>query len=222
MNNRTWMPLNIGDYRKDTGHLRAAGHGGYLLLIMHYWSTGGLPTDNRQLAAIANMSWREWKEWGPVLQKFFHHGWRHKRIDAEIASANERYERRARAGSKGGKATRNVEQCLSNASALLPQSTEYNKKEDITPDGVSTKYVFESGIIRLNEKSFNDWKDAFSHLDLKAELTGLTSWADQQGNRWFFAVSGALAKRNREMMTAAQQAKSAPAFRWNGPIEGVV
>jgi hypothetical protein len=27
------MPIHIGDYKRDTGHLRAAGHGAYLLLL---------------------------------------------------------------------------------------------------------------------------------------------------------------------------------------------
>lgn len=50
-----WMPLWIGDYLKDTSHLCAAEHGAYLLLIMHYWQTGSLPTEDRHLAMIARM-----------------------------------------------------------------------------------------------------------------------------------------------------------------------
>jgi len=101
---------------------------------------------------------------------------------------------------------------------------EREREEKNTPDGVATTkdYAFESGIIRLTEKHFNNWQAAFSQLDLKAELIGLTAWAEQQGNRWFPAVSGALAKRNREVKAAKDKAKTDPAFRWNGPIEGVV
>jgi uncharacterized protein YdaU (DUF1376 family) len=54
--NRPWMPLYIADYRKDTAHLSAAEHGAYLLLIMHYWSTGSLPVEDAPLARIAAMT----------------------------------------------------------------------------------------------------------------------------------------------------------------------
>jgi uncharacterized protein YdaU (DUF1376 family) len=98
------MSFHIGDYLKDTGHLRAAGHGGYLLLIMHYWATGGLPSDPRQLAAIARMTDLEWLEWQPIIQAFFHDGWKHKRIDNEIAEALDKYDKQVESGRAGGKA----------------------------------------------------------------------------------------------------------------------
>lgn len=127
--NRPWMPLHVGDYMKDTGHLRAAGNGAYLSLIMHYWSTGVLPPDDYSLATIARMTDREWLQHKATIQAFFYDGWKHKRIEAEIARAAERYERRARAGSKGGKAA-HAEQCSSNATALPDQPTTYNHKEE--------------------------------------------------------------------------------------------
>jgi uncharacterized protein YdaU (DUF1376 family) len=87
VSNPPWMPLHIGDYRKDTAHLGASEHGAYLLLIMHYWQTGALPDDDRQLARIACMSEREWRKARPLVQGFFHDGWKHKRIDKELAHA---------------------------------------------------------------------------------------------------------------------------------------
>jgi uncharacterized protein YdaU (DUF1376 family) len=127
---RPWIPLHVGDYTKDTGHLRAAGNGAYLSLIMHYWSTGGLPTDDYSLATIAKMSDREWLQHKPTIQAFFHDGWKHKRIDAEIALADKRYERRATAGSKGGKARAMPEQCSSNAMPMQKQPTTYKEQEE--------------------------------------------------------------------------------------------
>ncbi|GAU86005.1 primosomal protein I [Bosea sp. BIWAKO-01] len=83
------MPFYVADYLADTGHLSAAEHGGYLLLIMHYWQNGGLPTEDRRLARIARMSTAEWGESRDVLADLFAEGWVHKRIDAELKAAAE-------------------------------------------------------------------------------------------------------------------------------------
>lgn len=85
--------------------------------------------------------------------------------------------------------------CKQDAMPEREKETEKEKKD--TPTGVPSKYAFESGVIRLNEKDLVRWKASFSHLDVPAELIGLTQWAGEQP-KWFHAVAGALAKRNRE------------------------
>ena len=95
---RPWMPLYVGDYLGDTGHLTTAQHGAYLLLMMHYWRKGELPDDNSQLAKIAKLPLKTWCDYRPVLQQFFHDGWKHKRIDAELAQMMRVSEKRASAG----------------------------------------------------------------------------------------------------------------------------
>lgn len=104
MVSRPWMPLYVADYLADTSHLRAAEHGAYLLLIMHYWQNGGLPAEEKKLARIARMSDREWKAARDTLAEFFTGDWRHERIDRELSEATEKYERRAKAGRDGGNA----------------------------------------------------------------------------------------------------------------------
>lgn len=86
---RAWMPLYVADYLADTTHLSAAEHGAYLLLIMHYWQNGELPTDDRRLARIARMGTKEWNKARPTLAEFFDAGWKHARVEAEIGRANE-------------------------------------------------------------------------------------------------------------------------------------
>jgi uncharacterized protein YdaU (DUF1376 family) len=100
--NRPWMPLYVGDYLGDTGHLTTAQHGAYLLLMMQYWRKGELPDDDRQLSKITKLPLRTWCEYRPILQDFFHEGWKHKRIDAELARMVRVSEKRAIAGQKGG------------------------------------------------------------------------------------------------------------------------
>ena len=96
------MPLYVGDYLGDTGHLTTPQHGAYLLLMMHYWRKGELPDDDRQLAKITKLPLRTWGDYRPVLQNFFHDGWKHKRIDAELERMMRVSEKRAIAGQKGG------------------------------------------------------------------------------------------------------------------------
>lgn len=96
------MPLYVGDYLGDTGHLSTTQHGAYLLLMMHYWRKGELPDDDKQLAAITKLPLRIWLDSREVIQAFFLDGWRHKRIDDELFKMEEKTARRAAAGQKGG------------------------------------------------------------------------------------------------------------------------
>lgn len=100
MSNRAWMPLHIADYLADTGHLSATEHGAYLLLIMHYWQKGNLPEDERLIARIAKLDSAQWDDSRAVLAMLFGPGWTHKRIDAELAKADDIIEKR-RAAAKG-------------------------------------------------------------------------------------------------------------------------
>jgi uncharacterized protein YdaU (DUF1376 family) len=113
---RPWMPLYVGDYLGDTGHLTTAQHGAYLLLMMHYWRKGELPDDDRQLSKITKLPLKTWCEYRPTLQDFFHSGWRHKRIDAELERMLRVSEKRAIAGQKGGLGSALARMKLENAS----------------------------------------------------------------------------------------------------------
>lgn len=95
--NRAWMPLHIENYLADTGHLTAAEHGAYLMLIMHYWREGSLPSDERLIQRIARLSKEEWADSRDVLAALFREGWTHKRIDEELAKADEIIEKRRNA-----------------------------------------------------------------------------------------------------------------------------
>jgi len=121
------MPIHIGDYKRDTGHLRAAGHGAYLLLLFHHWSTGALPDDDEQLASIACMTRPEWTRIRPIIEKFFKPGWIHGRVIDDLAGAKASYDKRARAGEKGGKAKALLKSNPSIATALPEQPLTLNQ-----------------------------------------------------------------------------------------------
>jgi uncharacterized protein YdaU (DUF1376 family) len=110
------MPLYVGDYLGDTGHLTTAQHGAYLLLMMHYWRKGELPDCDRQLSKITKLPLKTWCDYRPILQDFFYDGWRHKRIDAELERMVRLSEKRAIAGQKGGLGSALARMKLENAS----------------------------------------------------------------------------------------------------------
>jgi uncharacterized protein YdaU (DUF1376 family) len=204
------MPIHIGDYQRDTGHLRAAEHGAYLLLLFHYWSTGGLPDDDRHLSTIARMSSTEWKRARPVIERFFKFGWKHPRVDYDLEKAAKISEAAKEAGLASGRtrAQRKSNGRSTDAEPTLEPSNHL--KKDIAPNGASTEgkvYAFESGVIRLTPKDFSKWEKAYSHLDLAAELIALEPWAAQQAN-WFHAVPGALTKKNRELKARSDASKA--------------
>lgn len=89
-----WMPLNVGDYLRDTHYLTVVEHGAYLLLIMHYWQDGGLPNDEKMIMRLAHLTAEQWSESRSVLVALFDEGWKHKRIEAELAKAGEIIDKR--------------------------------------------------------------------------------------------------------------------------------
>lgn len=221
------MYIHIGDYKRDTGHLRAAEHGAYLMLLFHYWSTGALPDDDRQLASIACMTRGEWHKARPIIQPLFQPGWKHKRVDFELQKAARISEAGREAGLASGRtrAQRKSNDRSNDSPTIVEPTLEplNHLEESKIPASAGTatsKYAFESGIIRLVEKDFNQWKQSFSYLDVPAELLSMTAWAGDQGpSRWFNAVANLLAKRNREAKISAEKQQQQP-FKWNG-LEGV-
>jgi uncharacterized protein YdaU (DUF1376 family) len=99
---RTWMPMYWGDYLRQTQHFDITQHGMYLLLIGHYWQTGGLPNDEKQLAAITKLSVARWRTLSPPVLAKFTPDLKHERIEEEIAKAEKKITLRAIAGQKGG------------------------------------------------------------------------------------------------------------------------
>ncbi len=95
------MPLYVGDYLAKTGHLTTLQHGAYLLLIMHYWANGSLPTQPEELMAIARMTPDQWSGNCLAIARFFTNDWRHSRIDEELDKSKNISEKRSLAGLKG-------------------------------------------------------------------------------------------------------------------------
>lgn len=110
MSSRPYMPLWIGDYRKDTADLSTEQHGAYLLLLMSMWVAGGfLKDDPVKLARIAGIAtarrWaRVWVDVEPLFQKTNDGRVTHKRVRRELRKMDDKSAARADAGRKGGQA----------------------------------------------------------------------------------------------------------------------
>ena len=134
---RPWMPLYVADYLGDTRRLTTLEHGAYMLLIMEYWQHGGLPDDDRELADIVGLDAEQWAAMRPRISRLFKPGWKHKRIDEELAKAAEISERRrASAEQRWSKSNANAEQkdatCNARARVPQPQSQDNNNPSSST------------------------------------------------------------------------------------------
>ncbi len=100
------MPLHIGDYLADTGHLTTSQHGAYLLLMMHHYRVGHLPNCDKQLAAITKMTPAKWKKNREILLNFFEQNGEileHKRIKIEIEKIDALRKKASEKGKLGGR-----------------------------------------------------------------------------------------------------------------------
>lgn len=144
------------------------------------------------------------------------HNWNARQFKSDVTDpTNAKRQKRYRERNRNGPNTVTV------TPTRADTETESERKEG-TADAVPilSDYAFESGIIRLNDKHFNQWKQSFSYLDVPAELLAMTEWAGDQGpKRWFSAVANLLAKRNRAAKILQEKQQQQP-FKWNG-LEGV-
>jgi len=78
-------PFHVRAFLGDTEKLSAAERGAYICLLCFYWHNRGLPQDDDQLRRISKLSGPAWKRSRPRLQGLFKPGWRHERVDADLA-----------------------------------------------------------------------------------------------------------------------------------------
>lgn len=136
-----WMPFYVGDYLGKTQRLSAIEHGAYMLLIMEYWQSGSLPNDDNQLARISRLTLKEWQRIRDTIAAFFQPGWRHHRVEEELARADAISSAKSEAGKAGaakrwrtdkqsdGTAIADASQSLSQNDAHLPSQPQ----KDISP-----------------------------------------------------------------------------------------
>lgn len=142
---KPWMPWYVADFVADTQHLDSSLTGAYMLLIGHYWLRGGLPADDAALARIARMSPQEWRKARATIQAFFHDGWKHKRIDEELAHATDVSNKRRAA----------VEERERKRSSNDPSNDDQKITQSQSQSHLQEKEV--SNFRKVGEKKANGW-----------------------------------------------------------------
>jgi uncharacterized protein YdaU (DUF1376 family) len=103
-----YYSFNIGDYRKDTVHLSRLEHSIYRDLIdWYYLDESPIPLETQSVSRRLRLATEEEANaLLAVLQDFFllsEDGWRHKRIDSEIAEYHAKCETNRTNGKAGGR-----------------------------------------------------------------------------------------------------------------------
>jgi uncharacterized protein YdaU (DUF1376 family) len=214
---RPWMPLYIADYLKDTTHLGAIESGAYLHLIMDYWQSGKLPTEDRLLARIAKLTDREWKKLRPVLQSFFHDGWKHKRIDEELAHTQDISSKRSAVASARQAAIREQSECKDSAIAPTLHTSHFTEEESGGAEAPAEmvvpirRYAYEGRTIRLEQKAFDRWKKSYHAIpDFTAALQSADDYYSEtppKDGKWFFPVSRWLEKQHTQEIERQEAVK---------------
>lgn len=151
-----YFPLYGADYLADTRHLTTQEHGAYLLLLLNYWMKGGLPDDEILLARIAGLGTRDWNKARPVLAAFFGDGWIHLRVEAELAKAKDKSDKRSEAGKHGNvvKRLKTKKAYVANAHANRIANTIANTiaNPPQAPVEIARKHTASSSDLRFKEE----------------------------------------------------------------------
>ena len=106
MSKRPWFPFDVADFTMDTLTMTAEEVGAYILLLNYYWNNQGpITTDRRELMKVCRLSPHVFaKNFTKISQKFAEIDGKYfnKRMDAEIAKANDITKKRVNSGSVGG------------------------------------------------------------------------------------------------------------------------
>jgi len=104
-------------------------------------------------------------------------------------------------------------------------NTEEGNKEikDDSERGRPRKYGFEGRVIRLTSKDYEQWRGAYSHLEVKAELVARDAYLAGQPlteqKRWFISTSQYFANRNAKAKAEHAARTSKPE---RNPWEGII
>lgn len=129
-----YYSFNIGDYRKDTVHLKPIEHYIYRTLIdMYYLDEKPIPNKTQWVMRRLNLETDEEKKaLENVLSDFFHEtadGFKHDRIEKEVEKYHANVEKNRENGKKGGRPPKNKPKKTQSVSDGLPDESKENPNQ---------------------------------------------------------------------------------------------
>lgn len=148
------MPLNVGDFLRDTQELNDAEGGSYIFILIALWGSkeGRLPNNQTVLRRIARCGPKKWASTWPALIPYLEisEEWvTHKRVSSERQRVAEKVAKNRAAGKKGGDANalNFIDTEEANASADASAKTKRTPKQSKpnSPIGEKTSEAKASG-----------------------------------------------------------------------------
>ena len=216
-----WYP---DDWLSGTTELSIEEEGAYGRICNLIYSKGcPIPDNDRWLAGSCRVSTRKWRTLRQSLidkgKITINDGIIHQeRCEKELEKAAKRARKQAESGAKGGrkraeniwksaelhtKPLENNDPAQASAQASLKPA---RATTTATATATATKsknddYAFDGKVIRLNERDFSKWDEAFQAIpDLRASLQNRDDWLANQPESdrrsWYISTSNWLAKQN--------------------------
>ncbi|MEY9531162.1 DUF1376 domain-containing protein [Sinorhizobium fredii] len=98
-----WMQIYVGDELAETSHLSSEEYGAHMLLRLHQWQHGSLPTEDERLRRICRVEADRWPFLKDVLAPLFDWQWHHQRTADVRKASEEKHANLSANGKKGGR-----------------------------------------------------------------------------------------------------------------------
>jgi len=158
---------NIGDYRRDAGHLSLLEHGVYQQLMdWYYLEEAPIPKETQTVfRRLAARTQDEQNAVLMVLNDFFklgEKGYTHTRCDLEITEYRAKADKNASNGKRGGRPKK-----TQSVSSGLPNKSEANPTETLTNKPINQPISKTSSLITPDDVSQDVWVEWVAHRKRK-------------------------------------------------------
>lgn len=148
------MPLNVGDFLRDTQELNDAEAGAYIFILIALWGSkeGRLPNNPAILRRIARCGPKKWVSTWVALVPYLEvsEEWiTHKRVSSERQRVAEKVAKNRAAGKKGGEANalnfKDTQEANASADALAKSKRTPKQSKTNSPNGEKNSEAKASG-----------------------------------------------------------------------------